>query len=82
MSRTLVEQIISHAVGHSVAPGDMETVPVDIVMIHDSIAHIHALLLNQSWLSNAPSNELCSLSRSCFGALLAAWGMLAGAGLR
>jgi len=38
VSRTLVEQIVANAVGHDVSPGSMETVPVDIVMIHDSIA--------------------------------------------
>ena len=35
---TLVEQILSHKAGRAVRPGDVVTVEVDRVMIHDSIA--------------------------------------------
>jgi homoaconitase/3-isopropylmalate dehydratase large subunit len=35
MSQTLVEQIISHAVGHSVHAGDLVVVPVDVANAED-----------------------------------------------
>ena len=38
MSQTLVEQIISHAIGHPVHAGDLVVVPVDVAMAVDSIA--------------------------------------------
>ena len=34
----LAEQILAHAAGHAVQPGDVVTAPLDLVMIHDSIA--------------------------------------------
>ncbi|MCA9982117.1 MAG: 3-isopropylmalate dehydratase large subunit, partial [Anaerolineales bacterium] len=37
MSQTLAEQILSHAAGHPVQPGDLITVRPDVVMGHDSL---------------------------------------------
>lgn len=37
MSQTLAEQIISHSVGHPVAPGDLVIVQPDVAMGHDSL---------------------------------------------
>ncbi len=38
MAQTLSEQILSHAAGHAVRPGDVITASVDLVMAHDSIS--------------------------------------------
>lgn len=38
MAQTLSEQILSHAAGHPVRAGDVATVQVDLVMMHDSLA--------------------------------------------
>ncbi len=38
MSQTLSEQILSHAAGYSVKAGDVATVNVDLVMMHDSLS--------------------------------------------
>jgi len=37
MGQTLSEQILSHAAGRTVQPGDLITVPPDVVMGHDSL---------------------------------------------
>jgi methanogen homoaconitase large subunit len=38
MAQTLSEQILSHAAGHAVSAGDVVTVGVDLVMMHDSLS--------------------------------------------
>lgn len=38
MAQTLAEQILSHAAGHTVTAGDVATVRVDLVMMHDSLS--------------------------------------------
>jgi methanogen homoaconitase large subunit len=38
MAQTLSEQILSHAAGHPVNAGDVVTVNVDLVMMHDSLS--------------------------------------------
>ncbi|HET7080284.1 MAG TPA: 3-isopropylmalate dehydratase large subunit [Chloroflexia bacterium] len=38
MAQTLAEQILSHAAGRPVRAGEVHTVAVDLVMVHDSIA--------------------------------------------
>ncbi len=38
MAQTLSEQILSHAAGHAVGAGDVVTVGVDLVMMHDSLS--------------------------------------------
>ncbi|MFP4440763.1 MAG: 3-isopropylmalate dehydratase large subunit [Chloroflexaceae bacterium] len=38
MAQTLSEQILSHAAGHAVNAGDVVTVGVDLVMMHDSLS--------------------------------------------
>ena len=38
MAQTLAEQILSHAAGRPVQAGEVHTVSVDLVMVHDSIA--------------------------------------------
>lgn len=38
MAQTLAEQILSHAAGHPVKAGDVVTVNVDLVMMHDSLS--------------------------------------------
>lgn len=38
MAQTLSEQILSHAAGHPVCAGDVATVHVDLVMMHDSLS--------------------------------------------
>ena len=35
MGQTIIEKIVSRNVGHAVRPGDIVTVTVDRVMIHD-----------------------------------------------
>ena len=41
MGETVIEKIIRNNVGHTVKPGDIVTVNVDRVMIHDlSLIHI------------------------------------------
>lgn len=38
MAQTLAEQILSHAAGHAVAPGELITVRPDVIMAHDSLS--------------------------------------------
>ncbi len=40
MGETVIEKIIRNNVGHTVKPGDIVTVNVDRVMIHDILFHL------------------------------------------
>jgi methanogen homoaconitase large subunit len=47
MAQTLSEQILSHAAGHPVRAGDVITVRVDLVMMHDSLSPSIIKVLHQ-----------------------------------
>ena len=54
MTPPLVQRILSRAVGHAVRPGDILTVPLDLVMIHDSIAPAVLRILGEQLGGEAP----------------------------
>ena len=47
MAQTLSEQILSHAAGQPVQPGDVITASVDLVMAHDSISPSNIKVLRE-----------------------------------
>ena len=60
MGQTLAEQILSHAAGHPVKPGDLITVRPDVVMGHDSLSPaIIKIMRTQLGVAHVHNSEQC-----------------------
>jgi methanogen homoaconitase large subunit len=62
MAQTIVEQILSHAVGRPVTRGDLVTVRPDVIMAHDSLApSVISILHNRLGLRHVANPDQCVL---------------------
>lgn len=50
MAQTIAEQILSHAVGRPVSPGELVTLRPDVIMAHDSLAPSIISILRSAWV--------------------------------
>jgi methanogen homoaconitase large subunit len=62
MAQTIAEQILSHAAGHPVKPGDLVTLRPDVIMAHDSLApSIISILHKRLGLQHVADPDQCVL---------------------
>lgn len=62
MAQTIAEQILSHAVGRPVSPGELVTLRPDVIMAHDSLApSIISILRKRLGLQNVADPDQCVL---------------------
>ncbi len=62
MAQTLAEQILSHAVGRPVRPGELVTLRPDVIMAHDSLApSVISILRTRLGLEHVADRDQCVL---------------------
>ena len=62
MTQTLAEQILSHAVGRPVRPGELVTLRPDVIMAHDSLApSVISILHTRLGLEHVADRDQCVL---------------------
>ncbi len=62
MAQTIAEQILSHAVGRPVTPGELVTLRPDVIMAHDSLApSVISILRNRLGLQQVNDPQQCVL---------------------